>query len=207
MQRSQPSRQSLHLVPRQHRAQLLDRQGIVAAHARQRRNQARGCPSGAAMPTFSAMSRAVLPTSAGLGSRCAVTSAAASLSISCGVQEVGALPPGSGVVPLRRRRYPPPPSSATSTARRCRTSCRARCRAPRRPGRRCVRCNRARCRARRRTQACRRCRRRAPAPSRRSPESRRRRGDASAPACLRASRSPSIRCCPRERPRPRPPRP
>ena len=78
MHRSQPSRQSLHDVPRQDRAQLLDRERDSrgprrrAARSARARRRAPGCRPSRRSPS------PVLPTSFGLGSRCGVTSAAAS---------------------------------------------------------------------------------------------------------------------------------
>ena len=69
-------------IQRQHRAQLLDRERIVAADAGKRRDRTLACPSGTLIPTCSAMTEADFPTSAGFGSRCGVTSAFANASIS-----------------------------------------------------------------------------------------------------------------------------
>ena len=73
------------------RAELLDRERVVAADARRAAAMSTRVSGGTVMPHFSAMTGADLPTSAGLGSRCGVTSTRATASISAVVQEVAAL--------------------------------------------------------------------------------------------------------------------
>ena len=173
-------------VVREHGTELLDRERMVAADAFQLGEQRARPGRHLEADLLGDVDVADLPTSAGFGSRCGVTSALASASASRRVEEVAALrlelpahfavdglvdddrvgrrAEHAVVERLAERRCPPRPS----------------------PGRRTARCSTARCPGRRRTPACRRCRRRAPAPCRRWRESPRPRAASSAPACPRA---------------------